>query len=68
MEKLEENPIREMSRRRILTHMEWKVETQISLAEGPTSFSTRSCISLAALLVKVMARMLHGAALLAAIR
>src|SRR5687767_7270642 len=63
MVKLEVKPMREMSRRNILTHMEWNVDTQMSRAEGPTSFSTRSCISRAALLVNVMARMLQGAAL-----
>ena len=34
--------------------MEWKVETHIALARRPTSASTRSFISAAALLVKVI--------------
>ena len=36
--------------------MEWKVDTHIRSATGPTSPPTRSFISAAALLVKVMAR------------
>ena len=36
------------------THIEWKVDTHIALARRPTSASTRSFISAAALLVKVI--------------
>jgi hypothetical protein len=43
------------SRRRIRTHALWKVITHIARARGPTSCSTRSRISAAALLVKVIA-------------
>ena len=45
---------------KILMHAEWKVETCMNLASGPTRFSTLSLISPAALLVKVTARMLYG--------
>jgi len=38
------------------THIEWNVLTHIAFARGPTSAATRSFISPAALLVKVMAR------------
>ena len=41
---------------------EWKVETHIFSAGGPTRSATRVRISPAALLVKVMARMPHGGA------
>ncbi|MNW51988.1 hypothetical protein D3C74_294890 [compost metagenome] len=69
MEKLEVNPIRSISRRRIRTHIEWNVDTQISRpSEPPTSRDTRSCISRAALFVKVIARIPHGGALRVAIR
>src|SRR5919201_1119039 len=37
------------------TQAEWKVDTHIALTTGPTRWRRRSCISLAALLVKVMA-------------
>ena len=47
--------------RRIRTHTEWKVATHIRSASGPTSWPTRSFISSAALLVKVMAKICHGA-------
>src|SRR2546430_5779212 len=47
-----------MSRRRTRTQNEWKVEiTGLAMLNPPTSFSTRSPISAAALLVKVIARM-----------
>jgi hypothetical protein len=49
-----------MSRRRMRTQVEWKVESHTPCATGPSSFSTRSRISPAALLVKVTARMLSG--------
>ena len=45
-----------MSWRRMRTQIEWKVPIARSLASGPSSFSTRSFISPAALLVKVTAR------------
>ena len=48
------------SRRRMRTHALWKVITHIALARGPTSCSTRSFISPAALLVKVIARIWPG--------
>ena len=41
---------------------EWKVDTHIRSARVPTSSTTRRRISSAALLVKVMARISHGAA------
>src|SRR6516164_896706 len=53
-------PSRVASRRRIRTHAEWKVETHIRSATGPTSRATRWRISSAALLVKVMARISNG--------
>ena len=53
-------PIRSQSRRRIRTHIEWKVETHISCACSPTSAATRSFISLAALFVNVIAKIFHG--------
>src|SRR5919201_632298 len=42
------------------TQAEWKVDTHIAFTTGPTSSRRRSCISLAALLVKVMARIEVG--------
>ena len=39
---------------------EWKVDTHILEPTGPTSAETRSFISSAALLVKVMARTANG--------
>ena len=62
MVKLEEKPSFSISRRRIRTQAEWKVAAQLSLAAGPSIFSSRSFSSPAALLVKVMARMDQGAA------
>ena len=50
------------SRRRMRTHAEWKVITHMARARGPTRASTRSRISAAALLVKVMARICPGCA------
>jgi hypothetical protein len=44
----------------VLEQAEWKVETQIPLADPPRSFSTLSRISSAALLVKVTAKICHG--------
>ena len=44
------------SLRRIRTHIEWNVDTHMVRARGPTSRATRSFISPAALLVKVIAR------------
>ena len=50
-----------MSRRRTRTQKEWKVEmTGLAIESPPTSLSTRSTISAAALLVKVIARMDSG--------
>jgi len=54
------SPSRVASRRRIRTQAEWKVSTHIALARGPMSSATRSFISPAALLVKVMARTCPG--------
>ena len=51
-----------MSRRRIRTQAEWKVEAQISLAAGPSRAASRSFSSPAALLVKVMASTSQGRA------
>lgn len=48
------------SRRRMRTQALWKVDTHMALARGPTSSSTRSFISPAALLVKVIARIAPG--------
>ncbi|CAM5231522.1 hypothetical protein SALBM217S_04803 [Streptomyces griseoloalbus] len=48
------------SRRRMRTHALWNVVTHIAFARGPTSCSTRSFISPAALLVKVIARIWPG--------
>ena len=45
------------------THAEWKVLTHMMRARLPTSSSTRSFISAAALLVKVIARIEPGCAL-----
>ena len=41
---------------------EWKVDTHIVAATGPTRSTTRALISAAALLVKVMARISYGPA------
>ena len=49
-----------MSRRRIRTQAEWKVEAQMSLASGPSRAASRSFSSPAALLVKVMAMISQG--------
>ena len=51
-----------MSRRRMRTQAEWKVAAQMSLASGPNFRSNRSFSSPAALLVKVIARTVQGAA------
>src|ERR1035437_4261376 len=51
-----------MSRRKMRTQKEWKVEMSgLASDEWPSSRSTRAAISLAALLVKVTARMESGA-------
>src|SRR6478735_7146897 len=60
MEKLDLKPTRSISLRRIRTHAEWKVETHMIRARLPTRSSTRSFISAAALLVKVIARIEPG--------
>ena len=52
-----------ISLRRMRTQAEWNVETHMIRARRPTSSSTRSFISAAALLVKVMARIEPGCAL-----
>src|SRR4051794_39379616 len=52
-----------ISRRRMRTHAEWKVLTHMMRARPPTSSSTRSRISAAALLVKVIARIEPGCTL-----
>ena len=58
-----------MSRRSTRTQNEWKVEiTGLAMLSPPTSFSTRSPISAAALLVKVIARMDSGITPLCSIR
>src|SRR3990172_5817608 len=48
------------SRRRIRTQAEWNVDTHIPRETPPTKRATRSFISLAALLVKVMASTEYG--------
>jgi len=48
------------SRRRIRTHIEWKVDTHITAARPPTSALTRCLISAAALFVKVIASTCPG--------
>ena len=58
--KLDGYPSRLASRRKIRTQAEWKVDTHIFSATGPTSAPTRDRISSAALLVKVMARISKG--------
>lgn len=60
MEKDLAMPNRSISERRMRTQAEWKVETHIILAWFPTSPATRSRISAAALLVKVMASTAPG--------
>ena len=56
-------PILSISLRRMRTQAEWKVLTHITRARRPTSSSTRSRISAAALLVKVIAKIEPGWAL-----
>src|SRR6185436_4301996 len=56
MAKLRVSPRASASRRRMRAPAAWKVATQRRCASGPTSFSTRSRSSPAALLVKVTAR------------
>ena len=63
MVKLDLKPSLSISLRRMRTQAEWNVETHIRRARGPTSASTRSFISAAALLVKVIARIEPGWAL-----
>jgi len=60
MEKVDFNPTWEASRRRMRTHAEWNVETHMARLRAPTSEATRSRISPAALLVKVIARICPG--------
>jgi hypothetical protein len=68
MENVFLNPSLVASARRIRTQAEWNVETHIALARPPTSPATRSFISPAALLVKVIARISPGATLRSASR
>ena len=56
------------SARRMRTHIEWNVDTHMARARGPTSAATRSFISPAALLVKVIARTSPGCTCRAASR
>ena len=57
MEKFEFRPgSSEAWLRRMRTQVEWNVDTHMLRARGPTSATTRSRISAAALLVNVMAR------------
>src|SRR6266566_114511 len=56
MAKLRVSPSASASRRRMRAPAAWKVDTQSRCASGPTSFSTRSRSSPAALLVNVTAR------------
>ena len=61
--------IASMSRRSIRTQNEWNVEiTGLAMLSPPTSFSTRSPISAAALLVNVIARIESGITPLSSIR
>src|SRR6266511_2068534 len=60
MENDERIPIAFASRRRMRAHAEWKVDTHIRCATGPTSAPTRSFISPAALVVNVIARSANG--------
>ena len=61
MEKFEFSPCTSACcMRRMRTQVEWNVATHIRCATGPTSPATRSRISAAALLVKVMARIWPG--------
>ena len=62
MVKEEGKPSFSMSRRRMRTQAEWKVDAHTSRAEGPSILSSRAFSSPAALLVKVMAMMVQGAA------
>src|SRR5690606_29632837 len=61
IEKLLEKPSLSISRRRIRTHIEWKVETHMrSPVPWPSRPSIRLRISRAALFVNVIARILEG--------
>src|SRR5215472_5520034 len=62
------SPTRAASRRRIRAQAEWKVETHMRCATGPTRPATRSFISPAALFVNVMARRPNGETRFVAIR
>jgi hypothetical protein len=63
MLKLDRRPSVVASRRRIRTQAEWNVDTHMRPAAGPTRPATRSRISAAALLVKVIARISPARAL-----
>ena len=60
MVNVEVSPIASASRRRMRTHAEWNVEIHMPDALSPSSASTRSRISAAALLVNVIARIWLG--------
>ena len=60
MVKEEAKPSFSMSRRKMRTQAEWKVEAHTSSPAGPNIRVRRSFSSPAALLVKVMARMVQG--------
>ena len=60
MEKVLEKPSFLASARRMRTQAEWNVMTHMARARLPTTAATRSRISAAALLVKVMARTSPG--------
>jgi hypothetical protein len=59
-EKLDFMPSVVASRRSTRTHIEWNVDTHMALARRPTSSTTRSRISAAALLVNVIAMIWPG--------
>ena len=59
--KCEEYPMRSPSRRKIRAQVEWNVDAQMSLAVSPSMAHRRSFSSPAALFVKVIAMMRHGA-------
>ena len=63
MDKLDLKPSLSTSLRRMRTHAEWNVDTHMIRARRPTRSSTRSFISAAALLVKVIASTDPGCAL-----
>ena len=62
MVKVERMPSAACSERRMRTQAEWKVEIHMARETRPSIASRRSRISLAALLVKVMARICPASA------